>query len=478
MHRWRSERGPAEDALQIQKPVLAQEQKLRMNPQLFQSIQLMMLPIQELKFRIDQELEQNPALDIVEDSSTLSLDEATQPRDEEYDYFENTSDPGFQESGYDDESSDNKRRFMEGALSRSESLHDHLLWQLRLQPISDRRFELGEAVIMNLDENGFHSEDPYTLVPEEDQEELREVIEMIRSLEPQGTAVSDYQESLLVQTALRDDAPEGTETVLRDHLLLLEKGKYADIARKLKSSEEQVQEILAFVRSLTPFPGREYSNETTRYVIPDLLVTMKEGELVIILNDEEIPVLSINPFFEEISSKPAEKSRDDRGQRAARRFANSSVKDARWFIHSIQLRNQTLLKVARAIIDFQRDFFVKGPKYLVPLTLKDIAAEVGVHEATVSRITTAKYMQTDFGIFELKYFFSNSISGTGSGGSRFSKEGVKETIREILEEESKSGKHLSDQRISDLLKKQGIQIARRTVAKYRKELDISSSYDR
>ena len=446
-----------------------------MNPQLYQSIQLMMLPIQELKFRIDQELEQNPALDIVEDSSTLSLDEATQPRDEEYDYFENTSDPGFQESGYDEESSDNKRRFMEGALSRSESLHDHLLWQLRLQPISDRLFDLGETVIMNLDENGFHTEDPYSLVPEDDHEDLRRIIRIIQTFEPTGTAVSNYQESLLVQTSLRDDAPDDTETVLEDHLVLLEKGKYADIAKRLKSTEEHVQEILEFVRTLTPFPGREYSNETTRYVVPDLLVTMKEGELVIILNDEEIPVLSINPFFEEIGSKPPSK---DQEERAARRFANSTVKDARWFIHSIQLRNQTLLKVARAIIDFQRDFFVKGPKYLVPLTLKDIAAEVGVHEATVSRITTAKYMQTDFGIFELKYFFSNSISGTGSGGSRFSKEAVKETIKEILEEESKSGKHLSDQRISDLLKKQGISIARRTVAKYRKELDISSSYDR
>ncbi len=461
--------------MQIQKPVLAQEQRLRMNPQLYQSIQLMMLPIQELRFRIDQELEQNPALDVVEDSSMLSLDEATQPRDEEYDYFENTSDPGFQESGYDEESSDNKRRFMEGALSRSESLHDHLLWQLRLQPISDKLFELGEAVIMNLDANGFHTEDPYSLVPKEDQDELGHVIEMIQTFEPAGTAVSSYQESLLVQTQLRDDAPEDTETVLRDHLLLLEKGKYAELAKRLKSTEDHVQEILEFVRSLTPFPGREYSNDTTRYVVPDLLVTMREGELVIFLNDEEIPALSINPFFEEVGGQAPSK---DSEQKAARRFANSSVKDARWFIHSIQLRNQTLLKTARAIIDFQRDFFVKGPKYLVPLTLKDIAAEVGVHEATVSRITTAKYMQTDFGIFELKYFFSNSISGTGSSGSRFSKEAVKETIKEILEEESKSGKHLSDQRIADLLKKQGISIARRTVAKYRKELDISSSYDR
>jgi RNA polymerase sigma-54 factor len=265
--------------------------------------------------------------------------------------------------------------------------------------------------------------------------------------------------------------PDGADTVIEQHFDLLEREKYKEIARKMKITEEDVHEALEFIRTLTPFPGRKYSTESPRYVIPDLLVTMKEGQFVIVLNDEEIPVLGINPFFDRMNNSNSE-------QKDVNRFVKSSVKDARWFIHSIQQRNQTLLKVSRAIVEFQRDFFLRGPKYLVPLTLKDIATTVDVHEATVSRITTSKYVQTEWGIFELKYFFSNSISGAGSKGSRYSKAAVKERIREILEEDKGEEKHLSDQRVADLLKQRGITIARRTVAKYRKELDISSSYDR
>lgn len=456
--------------MQVQRPVLVQQQKLRMNPQLYQSIQLMALPIQDLRFRIQQEIEQNPALEVVEERSTVSLEEVDNTPSEEYDYFENTSDPGYTRS-YDTEASDSKQQFMEGALSRPESLQDHLLWQLRLQPIPESDFELGELLIHNLDENGFHLEDPHSLVPESRHESLERMAQMIQGFEPVGTCVSDYRESLLVQARLRDDMPEGADTVIEQHFDLLEREKYREIARKMKITEEQVHEALEFIRTLTPFPGRKYSTESPRYVIPDLLVTMKEGQFVIVLNDEEIPVLGINPFFDQMNNSNSE-------QKDVNRFVKSSVKDARWFIHSIQQRNQTLLKVARAIVEFQRDFFLRGPKYLVPLTLKDIATTVDVHEATVSRITTSKYVQTEWGIFELKYFFSNSISGAGSKGSRYSKAAVKERIREILEEDKGEEKHLSDQRIADLLKQRGITIARRTVAKYRKELDISSSYDR
>jgi len=181
--------------------------------------------------------------------------------------------------------------------------------------------------------------------------------------------------------------------------------------------------------------------------------------------------LGLNPFFTNIQNHPeAQKLKE------VKQFVNNRVKEARWFIQSIHQRNQTLLKVAKAIVEFQRDFFLKGPKYLRPLTLKDIAQEIGVHEATVSRITTSKYIQTEWGIFELKYFFSNSISGAGSTGSQYSKEAVKQIIKEIIEQEG--GKNLSDQKIADLLSKRGIQLARRTVTKYRKELAISSSYDR
>lgn len=467
--------------MQSQRPVLVQEQRLKMNPQLYQSIQLMAMPIQDLKFRIQQELEANPALEMVEDRSTVSLDDmqsgSASTESEEYQYFENSSDPGFTRSSYDDSASDLKRQFMEGALARPESLQEHLLWQLRLQPISDEQFRLGELLIRNLDDNGFHIEDPLTLVKEELHDELRHMMEIIRSFEPVGTCVADYRESLVAQAQLAEERPEHVVTLIREHLDALERGKIREVARKMRITEEAVEQGLRFMRSLTPFPGREFSNEEPTYVIPDLLVKRREGEFVIVMNDEEIPVLGVNSLFDEMSRNKTNGGSQD-SEKEAKRFVSQRVKDARWFISSIQQRNATLQKVARAIIEFQRDFFVKGPKYLVPLTLKDIAGEVGVHEATVSRISNAKYMQTEWGIFELKYFFSNSISGSGSDGSRYSKEGVKERVREILREESSSGKHLSDQRIADLLAKRGINIARRTVAKYRKELDISSSYER
>jgi RNA polymerase sigma-54 factor len=427
----------------------------------------MAMPIQELKFTIREELEKNPALEVIEEKSDESL-ETAELRTEE-DFFENSSDPG---RTLNEEASDSKRKFMEGALSRPESLHDHLILQLRVQPIEPEQFHVGELLVQNLDDNGFHLEDPETLVKGENKKLIPATIKLIQGFDPVGTCTADYRESLIIQTSLNPAAPEYTTDILSDYLDLLEKSKFAEIARKLKISQDHVLSILDFIKTLEPFPGRQYSTSKSTYVIPDLLVTMKEGEFFLILNDEEIPVLGINPFFTEIMKNGKEKS-----EKNLKAFVNSNVKDARWFIRSIHQRNQTLLKIAKAIVEFQRDFFIKGPKYLVPLTLKDIAEEVEVHETTVSRITTAKYVQTEWGIFELKHFFSNSISGAGSQGSRFSKEGVKEIIREIIENDS-SDKHLSDQKISDLLKKQGINIARRTVAKYRNELDIDSSYRR
>ena len=427
------------------------------------------MPIQELKFTIHEELEKNPALEVLEEKAEESIDSDLERPSEEYEYFENTSDPGYTR-GMGDQAGDSKRMFMEGALSRPENLHDHLMWQLRLQPISEMEFRVGELLILNLDDNGFHLEAPELLVRGKDSQIIPGMKKLIQGFDPIGTCVADYRESLLVQAEPRTDMPELTLPVLVEHFDLLEKGKLPDIARKLKTTVEQVQEILEFIKTLSPFPGRQYSTETPTYVIPDLLITMKDGEFILVLNDEEIPVLGINPFFSKLTNKNGTQK-----EKTTQRFVKSSLKDARWFIRSIHQRNQTILKIAKAIVEFQRDFFMKGPKYLVPLTLKDIADEVNVHETTVSRISTAKHVQTEWGIFELKYFFSNSISGAGSSGSRFSKEGVKQIVKEIIEKDT-SNKHLSDQKISDLLKKQGINIARRTVSKYRNELDIDSSY--
>lgn len=442
-----------------------------MNPQLYQSIKLMALPIQELRFRIQEELERNPALEIVEERPDVSLDETTKEQNEEVEYFENSSDPGYT-SRLDDAASDSKRRFIEGALSRSESLQDHLELQLRVQPIPKRWFEFGMMLIHNLDDNGFHLEGPESLVREEERETLYRVMDLIRGFEPVGSCTKDYKESLIVQTKKSPEAPDRTAELLENHLPLLEKGKTEEIARKMKATNEEVEEIVAFIKTLDPLPGRRFSNESTTYVVPDLMVKMKEGEFFLILNDEEIPVLGINSFFTQLLNEKEKKT-----EPKIKNFVNTNIKDARWFIRSINQRNETLLKIAKAIVEFQRDFFIKGPKALVPLTLKDIADEVGVHETTVSRIANSKYIQTEWGIFELRYFFSNSITGAGSTGSRYSKEGVKAIIKEIIEN-SDSKKRLSDQKIADTLKKRGINLARRTVAKYRKELDIMSSYDR
>ncbi len=452
--------------MQYQKPALVQRQELRLTPQLLQSIQLMTLPLQELKFRITQELEANPALEITEEAPTLSIDDPD-VRDE-YDFFENSSDPGYTGTRTDRDA-DAKRQFMEGALSRPESLHEHLLWQLRLQPIDERDFNVGELLIRNLDDNGFYIDDPFLIVAAGDHDRVPALTDLIRGFEPEGTCVSDYRESLLVQARRMPELPPGTEEIIRDHLNDLDRGKYSEIAKRLRIEVSQVEDALEVIRRLTPFPGRMFSTETPRYVIPDLSVVRREGQFVILMNDEEIPVLGISQVFSEVAAD---------GAKGDRQFANNSVKEARWFIHSINQRNQTLLRVARAIVEFQRDFFLRGKKYLVPLTLKDIANEIDVSEATVSRISRSKYIQTEYGLFEVKHFFTNSISGAGSTGSRYSKEGVKEIIREILTQEDRDGKSMSDQKISDLLAQRGIKLARRTVTKYRRELAISSSYDR
>ena len=453
--------------MQLQRPSFAQEQRLKMNPQLFQSIKLMALPVVDLRERIEEELEKNPALEVLEDKTTVSLDDY-KPRKEEDDYFEATSDSGFERRGSGDEDSDEQRKFIEGVLTRSETLQEHLLWQLRLQPISPEARRIGELLVQNLDSDGFHKEPVDLLLKDAAPDLVASTIDLIRGLDPQGCCVSDYKESLLVQAALMRDPPDGIEELISSWLELLDRGKIAEVAKRMKKTEYEIRAALERMKELFPFPGRRYDTGDTRFVVPDLQIVRKEGEFVIILNDEEIPVLGINPFFMKLSD-------GKNGEKPVRDFVKENIKEARWFIRSINQRNHTLLRVARAIVEFQRSFFANGPKQLAPLTLKDIAQEIGVHETTVSRIANGKFIQTEWGIFEIRHFFTNSISGAGSSGSRFSKSGVKELLKEIIASEAR---RLSDQEIAELLARRGIPLARRTVAKYRKELDLGSSYDR
>jgi RNA polymerase sigma-54 factor len=431
----------------------------------------MELPITDLRERIEQELERNPALEIIEDNSTVSLDESETHRKEEDEYFETSSDPG-RIGG--EQAAEEHRRFIEGVLTRSETLQEHLLRQLQLEPIDDELRIIAETLIQNLDDDGFHKEKPETLFAAP-QPRLAEAMKLVRELEPEGTCTSDYRESLLVQIALSQNAPaqiSGKEISRIEKILneleLLEREKFSVLAKKIGISEEETILVCDFLKTLSPFPGRAFASASAevRYVVPDIRLIRDRDEFSINLNDEAFPVLGINPGFEKFG-KSADK--------AARDFARENIREARLFINHLSQRNKTLLRVTAAILEFQRSFFINGPKYLAPLTLGDIAKELDIHETTVSRTANGKYMQTDWGIYEIRYFFTNSITGAGSGGSKFSKESVKEIIKEIIAAENRL---LSDQEISTLLHKKGIALARRTVAKYRKELDMGSSYTR
>jgi len=466
--------------MQLQRPSMSQSQKFSMNPQLIQSIKMMELPIIDLREKIEEELEKNPALEVLEDRTTVSIDDTPDTKGEEYEFFESTSDSSYITSGAQ-AAADEKQRFIEGALSHPETLQEHLLWQLRLESVDEDIRRIGELLIQNLDGDGFHKEPVELLLQNEEPALITRALKVVRALDPAGTCTADYKESLEVQLALLPEVPSGAREALA-HLELLEKGNTAEAAKKMGCTEEEMAHILEVIKELSPFPGRRFFSGETRYVVPDIQVVRKEGDFVIILNEEEIPVLGINPFFMKVAARPSSSSRKSQAEerekeeeKPARDFVRENIREARWFINSINQRNHTLLKVARGIVAFQRAFFSDGPKQLAPLTLRDISEEIGLHETTVSRAANGKYMQTEWGIFELRHFFTNSITGTGSSGSRYSKEGVKEIIKDILKSDET---RLSDKDIVELLSNRGITLARRTVAKYRNELDLGSSYER
>ena len=330
-----------------------------MSPQLYQSIQLMALPIQDLQQKIAEEIEKNPALELVENSKTLSLDDLPVRKSDDYDPFENSSDPGY--SRAPDTGEDTKRKFLEGAVSRKESLQDHLLWQLHVTVLSDREVEIGELLIRNLDSNGFHLEDPHSLVKEGEYDLLEHMIHIVQEFDPQGVCAKDHLDSLLVQAHLREDYPEGIDQLLTEFFELLEKGKYNEIIKQMKITREDWENMIQFLQTLNPYPGVIIRMHRITYVIPDIVVKKKEGEFVIVLNDEEIPVMRINSFFEDIQD-----GGEAAGDKQVKQFVNGRVRDARWFINSVNQRNQTLLKTATAILEFQREFFRKGAEIFEP----------------------------------------------------------------------------------------------------------------
>ncbi len=482
---------------------LNQTQKLQLAPQLQNAIKLLQLSSIELSEKIETEINENPFLERLSESESSSQEKektALKDRnsnliddtkskskgksDSEYqsqyedELFEDSSDIGFYKKStrVNYEGSNNKQQFLENAIPTKTTLYEHLINQLRLIDITDEEFQIGEAIIVALDHDGYFKDDPdeFAKTLETEKETLLSVLSKIQTLEPPGIAARDLKEALLIQIdQIEPETDEQKKTfkiarlIIEDHLKNLKIKKYKEIANKLKISLDDVEKAHKVITSLEPIPARNFDFEQIKYIIPDVYVQKVDGGFAISMNDDFIPNLTLNSDYKKMMRKQT--VNED-----TKKFLDSKYSEAKLLIFSIEKRNSTLYKVVEALIEYQHDFFDKGPQYIKPLTLKTIADKIEMHESTVSRITSSKYIQTPWGIYELKYFFSSALRK--SDGSVKSSQSIKEIIKEIIENES--DKALSDSKIVEILSNQGIKIARRTVTKYRRSLNILPSFHR
>lgn len=453
--------------------VLTQKQTLKLNTQMIQSLELMTLPLAELQARIDSELLENPTLHAQEANSSISYEEYVRGQVRR----ESESDGYSDSSAYGSDLSDSRQAWFEGALSDRITLKEYLMRQLGSTSCSDEVRQTAALIISDLDENGFYSADLDSLLSDKEKECKAEALALLHSFDPSGVCASDLRDSLVIQAenlGLEGEELQVFRRMVYEELDTLRLGKYDEAAKRLHTEKEDIEVLYKFLKTLTPYPASLFSSGYEHYIEPDLSIKTEDGKLTVRLNSSALPVLTIDSSYEEMakelagSRKPAEKE--------TFRYLKKEIQDAESLIRQVDLRNTTLEKVAKVLAVKQKAFFLFGPGHLKPLTLRDVASEIGVHEATVSRITTSKYADTDWGIISLKSLFSSPVRTTGGNGD-LSKEAVKEMVRKIIEDNS-SGKPISDQKISDILKEKGISCARRTVNKYRKELDIDSSFER
>ena len=359
--------------------------------------------------------------------------------------------------------------------SSSESLQDYLIWQMQLSHLSATDQQIAEAIIDSIDEDGYlHTplEEILGAVnnPEVELDEVEAVLHRIQAFDPPGIAARDPRESLLIQARQLSNEYDSRELVIEildKHFDLLAAGDQAGLKRKLKISDEEFLEALHLIRSLNPHPGTAIPGAAPSYIEPDVFVSKRSGQWVVELNPDAAPRLRVNPTYAGMIRR-ADNSSDNVTMK-------NHLQEARWFIKSLQSRNETLLKVARAIVDYQQNFFEYGEEAMKPLVLRDIAETVEMHESTISRVTTQKYMHTPRGTLEFKYFFSSHVST--SGGGEASATAIRALIRKLIAAE-KPNKPLSDNKIATILAEQGIKVARRTVAKYRESMNIPPSNER
>lgn len=460
-------------------------QQLIMTPQLQQAIKLLQLSRLELLETISEELQSNPLLEEgqeVEAERDEQVDEAQsverEPSVSEVTIEEKAKEDFDWEAYLGEYSSASRVRVereegrelpaIESRLVKRPSLDAHLLWQLHLSDLSDAHKEVGTLIVGNLDSDGYLQATMAEIAEmgECDESFVEEVLQLVQECDPVGVAARDLQECLVIQAKnlkLEDDL---VLNIIKNHLHDLEYRNYHAIVKATGRNSEEIREAIDIITGLDPKPGRQYDEEEVQYISPDIYVYNVDNEFVILLNEDGMPKLRISPFYREALSKDGDVTDQ------TREYIQSRLRSAAWLIKSIHQRQRTIYRVAESIIKFQRDFFEKGIAHLKPLVLRDVAEDLNMHESTISRVTTNKYMHTPRGVFELKYFFNSSISSFTGGA--VASESVKERIRQLVANEDPQ-KPYSDKAIVEKLCEENIDIARRTVAKYRELLGILPS---
>jgi len=466
-----------------------QVQKLILAPALQQAIKLLPLTNLELIEVIDEELSANPLLELEEESPEVKNVEeppaapgtAEEPppdapgdeaaalaEDREFEsYFQEYIDDGFRTAPSERPEAPN----IENTVSKGASLWDHLNWQANLTFFDPLDREIAERIIGNINDDGYltSSLEEIGLSVGAPIERVRDVQGKIILFDPVGCGSLDLKECLLAQMDNLQIKDEAARAIISVHLPLLEKSDFTQISKLLGLPLAEVKYHLEIIKQLDPAPGRKYSEDRTNFVVPDITVFKEGAEIKVTLNDEGLPRLRINAYYRRLLARAFQENPE------AYRYLKDKMKKALWFLRSLDQRNQTIYKVAHAIVERQKDFFEKGLESLQPLTLMEIAQEIGVHESTVGRVVANKYMITPRGTYSLKYFFHKSLHG--GFGEEISSLRVKDRLRRLVEAEDKANP-LSDMEIEEILTRENFPIARRTVAKYRQQLDILPSHIR
>jgi RNA polymerase sigma-54 factor len=462
-------------------------QELRINPRLYQAMDLLYMPLLDLQQHLKQELVNNPFLEMVEptdDPVEETVEENEKEKDENEVDWEDILLDGFESGGRREEYEE--REYFEPTAVATRDLYDHLHDQIALLRLEPRQIIIAEEIIGNIDDTGFltcsledileslnrylRSDEAVTAGFADEPlfalEEIEVVLHVIQGLDPAGIAARDLRECLLLQLRDGEMQRDLVYDIVDKHFDQLVNHRWAEISKELGVSPQEVQAAADEIAKLDPKPGLQYAGGEGNYIIADLVVEKVDGDYIVFHNDTALPRLRLSRSYREVAR--------DKGKfkGESKEFISNKLNNANWMLQAIEQRRQTMLKVMNFIVNRQRDFFEEGIEHLKPLTLREVAEVISMHESTVSRVTNQKYVQTPRGVFPLKFFFSSGLST--DSGEDVSARGIKARIQKLVSEEDPK-KPLTDQAIVDILKREGINIARRTVAKYRDQLGILSA---